>query len=154
MIVAYNLRAASLPVLLFFTYLVSGTINHMMTLAVHELSHNLGFKTRWMNRYLAIFANIPMGIPAAVQFKRYHLEHHKYQGEDMVDVDIPTAAESRLFQSRAGKCLWMFLQPAFYALRPLVTNPKAPGKWEFLNAAVIVAANAAVYHYAGVRDMT
>lgn len=45
--VAYNMRGVqSWGVLLFFTYLVSGTINHMMTLAVHELSHNLGFKTR------------------------------------------------------------------------------------------------------------
>ena len=58
-----------------------------------------------------------MGIPAAIQFKRYHLEHHKYQGEDHVDVDIPTELEGRLFQSRPGKLLWMFLQPAFYALR-------------------------------------
>ena len=48
--VAYNVRNASWGVLLFFTYLVSGTINHMMTLAVHELSHNLGFKTRQYNR--------------------------------------------------------------------------------------------------------
>ena len=44
----------------------------------------------------------------------------------------------------------MFLQPVFYALRPLVTNPKLPGKWEFINAAVIIAADAAVYHYCGV----
>lgn len=148
--VAYNMRGVqSWGVLLFFTYLVSGTINHMMTLAVHELSHNLGFKTRHYNRYLAILANIPMGIPAAIQFKRYHLEHHKYQGEDMVDVDIPTDIEGKLFKSRPGKFLWMFLQPAFYALRPLFTNPKAPGKWEFINAGVIVACDYAVYSYAG-----
>lgn len=104
---------------------------------------------RHYNRYLAILANIPMGIPAAIQFKRYHLEHHKYQGEDRVDVDIPTDIEGKLFKSRPGKFLWMFLQPAFYALRPLFTNPKAPGKWEFINAGVIIACDYAVYSYAG-----
>merc|ERR1712194_952139 len=74
----------------FCCYTLSGSINHMMTLAMHELSHNLGARGVTPNRFLAIFANLPMGIPAAASFKRYHMEHHKFQGEDVVDVDIPT----------------------------------------------------------------
>ena len=146
---AYQLREASFGVLLFFTYVVSGTLNHMMTLAGHELSHNLGFKGRLANRLLAIVSNIPMGVPSAVSFKRYHMEHHRYQGEDVVDVDIPSDVEVWLFSSRPGKVLWMFLQPFFYALRPLVINPKMPGKWEHINLAVVAATNFMVYQMAG-----
>jgi len=145
----WNIRNANWPVLLFFTYMVSGTINHMMTLAIHELSHNLGFHRREWNRYLAILANIPMGIPAAVSFKRYHLEHHRYQGEDHVDTDIPTKAEGWLFASRPGKFVWLLMQPAFYALRPLLTNPKTPAKWEYINAAFVLGADALAYHFCG-----
>ena len=58
---------------LFCCYTLSGSINHMMTLAMHELSHNLGAGGVTSNRLLAIFANLPMGIPAAASFKRYHM---------------------------------------------------------------------------------
>lgn len=150
MAMAYNLRNVSWPILLLFTYVVSGTVNGMMTLAAHELAHNLGFKSLLANRLLAITANIPMGVPAAVSFKRYHLEHHKYQGEDVVDVDIPTPAEAKLFGSGpVGKAIWVFLQWAFYAGRPLIINPKTPGKWEYINALVVFSTNALVWNYCG-----
>lgn len=155
MVIAYNLRNVSFGVLLLFTYFVSGTLNHMMTLALHELSHNLGFapSNRSYNRYLAIFGNIQMGIPAAVSFKRYHLEHHKYQGEDIVDVDIPSEFEGWFFKSRPGKFAWILLQPLFYSLRPLVVNPKVPGKWEYINFAVVLASDALVYNYCGLNGI-
>ena len=50
----------------------------MMTLAMHELSHNLGAGGVSANRLLAIFANLPMGIPAAASFKRYHMGENKF----------------------------------------------------------------------------
>lgn len=150
-IIAYNLRNVSFPVLLLFTYFVSGSINHMMTLAIHELAHNLGFspKYRSFNRYLAIFGNFSMGIPAAVSFKRYHLEHHKYQGEDDVDMDIPSEFEGWFFTTRPTKAIWVMLQPFFYSLRPLAIKPKQPGMWEYINFAAVGLSNAAVYYYCG-----
>jgi sphingolipid delta-4 desaturase len=49
--------------------------------------------------------------------------------------------------------LWLLLQPAFYSLRPLITNPKAPGKWEYINIAVIVMSDALVYHFCGLNGL-
>ena len=60
-------------------YVVGATANHSLFLAIHELSHNLGFKTVSNNKLLAMAANLPIGIPYCITFKPYHMEHHRYQ---------------------------------------------------------------------------
>lgn len=137
----------------FFCYTLSGSINHMMTLAMHEISHNLGAKKVLHNRLLAIFANLPMGVPAAASFKRYHLEHHRYQGEDIVDVDIPTNWEGWFFDSSLKKMLWVLLQPAFYSLRPMFVNPKDPSKWEFINIAITIVFDSVIVYFYGIGGL-
>eukprot|EP00560_Eucampia_antarctica_P006238 CAMPEP_0197827394 /NCGR_PEP_ID=MMETSP1437-20131217/4186_1 /TAXON_ID=49252 ORGANISM="Eucampia antarctica, Strain CCMP1452" /NCGR_SAMPLE_ID=MMETSP1437 /ASSEMBLY_ACC=CAM_ASM_001096 /LENGTH=363 /DNA_ID=CAMNT_0043428223 /DNA_START=60 /DNA_END=1151 /DNA_ORIENTATION=+ len=144
------LRGAPWYTWLFCCYTLSGSINHMMTLAMHELSHSLGAKSVLANRLLGIFANLPMGIPASASFKRYHMEHHKFQGEEVIDVDCPTAIEGWFFDSAPKKVLWCLLQPAFYALRPLYINPKKPGKWEFINIACTVVFDAIIVYFYGI----
>lgn len=58
-------------------YLVGGTANQNTFLAVHEITHNLAFRGVRANRLFAIFANLPIGVPFAMMFKKYHIEHHK-----------------------------------------------------------------------------
>jgi len=137
----------------FCCYTLSGSINHMMTLAMHELSHNLGAKSIVANRFLGIFANLSMGVPASASFKRYHMEHHKFQGEDIIDVDIPTAMEGWFFKSTPRKVLWCLLQPAFYSLRPMIVNPKKPTKWEFINYACTIAFDAIIVYFYGIGGL-
>jgi fatty acid desaturase len=60
-------------------YVVGATANHSLFLAIHELSHNLGFKSVAYNKMLAMVANLPIGIPYCITFKPYHMEHHRYQ---------------------------------------------------------------------------
>jgi sphingolipid delta-4 desaturase len=125
---------------------------------MHEIAHNLAFKGTSVfglacNRILSLVANLPLGIPAAISFRKYHLEHHRYQGHDVVDVDVPCEWEGWFFQSPARKFLWCLLQPAFYALRPLLTNPKPMLALEALNIAVQVLFDAVVVHFFGLKGL-
>ena len=139
---------------LFMTYTLSGTINHSLTLAMHEAAHSLCSKDRVTNRIIGIFANLTMGIPASASFRRYHLEHHRYQGEDLIDVDIPHPMEGVIFSnSTPMKFVWCLLQPAFYSLRPVFTNPKKPGKWEFLNIAAVIAFDLTIGYFFGLEGV-
>lgn len=57
--------------------------------------------------------------------------------------------EGVLFKSRPGKLLWLLLQPAFYSLRPLITNPKNPGPWEFINIGLIFSTDFLCFNFCG-----
>jgi sphingolipid 4-desaturase/C4-monooxygenase len=50
-------------------YVVGATANQNLFLAIHEISHNLAFKSGIANRLLAVFANLPIGIPYSASFR-------------------------------------------------------------------------------------
>jgi len=43
---------------------LGGLLAQSLTLAMHELSHNLAFRQPILNKALGIFVNLPMGLPA------------------------------------------------------------------------------------------
>ncbi|XP_061914982.1 sphingolipid delta(4)-desaturase DES1 [Entelurus aequoreus] len=140
---------------LFWTYAFSSCINHSMTLAIHEISHNTAFGNNkaLRNRYFAMFANLPIGLPYSASFKRYHLDHHRYLGGDGVDVDIPTDFEGWFFCTRFRKFIWIILQPLFYAIRPLCINPKPISQLEVTNVAVQLIFDILLYRVWGVKPI-
>lgn len=52
-------------------YIIGATANQNLFLAIHEISHNLAYRTPWMNRAIAIFANLPIGVPYSASFRVY-----------------------------------------------------------------------------------
>ncbi|KXS12861.1 hypothetical protein M427DRAFT_59173 [Gonapodya prolifera JEL478] len=102
------------------TYAVGGTASASLVLAVHEVTHFLALKSPLHNKILALVANIPIVFPFCVEFKKYHMDHHRFQGVDGVDGDVPTAIEARLLDSYPGKLFFLTFQIIFYALRPLI----------------------------------
>jgi sphingolipid delta-4 desaturase len=130
-------------------YFVGAPIVQALFLAVHEISHNLAFKKYTHNKLFGIFTNIPMVLPFFVAFKFYHQEHHKYQGIDGVDTDLPTRFEARLLSNKLGKLFFMFNQTWFYAFRPLFVRPQPFTPWHGLNGAVQIGFIAATVQLFG-----
>jgi len=155
--IAYLMRDASWWILLPCAYIIGGTVNHSLQLAVHELSHDLCWSGKYKditNRLTAIMANLPTGIPSGQTFKPYHMDHHQYQGVDGVDTDIPHAIELNWVTNTIGKIVWILAQPLCYALRPMLIKPKPFRFWEGLNWTVQMSFNAAIIYFFGIRSFT
>lgn len=132
------MQEASWPVYLATAYVVGATITQALFLGIHELAHNLGAKRPEVNRLIAMVANLPIVFPYCITFKQYHIDHHKMQGLDGIDTDIPSRLEATLFRGPLGKLVWCALQIVFYALRPMMIKAQTPTAMHALNIVVQV----------------
>jgi len=147
------------PAYLFVIYAVGATANHSLFLAIHELSHNLGAKSSAGNKIIAMMANFPIGIAYCITFKPFHMEHHRYQGHDGRDTDIPTYLEGYVVTDTAfgyvdhtcRKAFFMFCQIFAYALRPMLVKPDMVlyDQWLFLNWVVQLTFDFAMMYMCG-----
>ena len=143
----------SWPAYLFVAYVFGATITQALFLAIHELAHNLFFKSPQANRYFAMIANWPIGIPYAMSFRYYHLEHHKYQGVDGIDTDIPSVFEARLIRGPLSKTVWACCQILTYALRPMFIKAQDVNRYTLLNWVSQIAFDLAVLRLWGYRPL-
>ncbi|RKF82911.1 Sphingolipid delta-desaturase [Golovinomyces cichoracearum] len=119
---AYALKSTTFFSWKFFltAYVVGATANQNLFLGIHEISHNLAFRSTKANRALAVFANLPIGLPYSASFRPYHLTHHKSLGVDGLDTDLPTSFELLFLDSVLGKAFFATFQILFYAIRPVL----------------------------------
>ncbi|XP_065833313.1 sphingolipid delta(4)-desaturase DES1-like [Oscarella lobularis] len=137
-------------------YWFGGVINLSMMLAIHDIAHNTAFGQRrfFANRLFGIFANLPIIVPFASSFKRYHIEHHRYLGIERVDPDLPTRMEARFFTSTTRKVLWLICQPLLYPIRPLCVRSKRLTHLEYANMVIQFIFNFWVLLFCGVKAFT
>ncbi len=89
-------------------YIVGATIDHALWALIHEYCHNLVLRSRVANRLLALVANIPLVVPGAMSFFKYHMLHHRHLGEMEYDCGVPGPTEARLIgHSSWKKALWI-----------------------------------------------
>jgi sphingolipid delta-4 desaturase len=80
LVLSYYQQFWSWPLFIIVAWVVGGTASQALLLMAHEVSHNLIFQSIRANDFFGIFCNIGNGFPSATMFKRYHIEHHQFQG--------------------------------------------------------------------------
>ena len=134
-------------------YVVGATTTQALFLAIHEIAHNLAFRSFRANRYFAMVANLAIPLPYSMTFRGYHLEHHRDQGLDGVDTDLPTALEGVLLSSRPGKLFFAIFQILFYALRPGIVRAQSWGWYHFVQLLTSATFNTLVYKQFGMAPI-
>ena len=153
-ILCWVVKDVSWLTLFFMAYCLGGTFNHSLGSALHEMGHNLAFghgKRSWMNRVLSLLVNLPMGVPIAISYKKYHSDHHRYLGEERQDVDIPTRLESWLFKRPVTKMVWLISHPLIYSVRPFCKSPKPVLGWEVVNLVTQVLFDLVIFRLLGIK---
>ena len=132
-------------------YFVGAFLVHALFVMVHECSHNLIFKQKYLNTLAGIFANSAMFFPSSVSFQRYHLKHHAHQGIHELDADLPSNNEAKVANNTfIGKAMWLLFYPIVQTLRlPRMREVKHLDKWVLLNFVIVVGADVAVWFLLG-----
>jgi len=149
--IAYLLRESSYLLIFIVGYIYGGFAGHAMFLGAHEISHNLLFQSAVLNDLFGVFIDLATIIPHFSMFKKYHADHHHYQGSVSGDADIPMAFEGKYFNTPITKTIWLFLQPLFYAIRPLVLLPKPIDFFDIFNISACFIANVIFYNFFGMK---
>ncbi|WP_437510268.1 fatty acid desaturase [Sorangium sp. So ce1099] len=111
-------------------------LSHWCAMAIHEAAHDLAARRVRSNKLLALIANLPMVLPVAMSFRRYHLAHHALLGVAGEDTDLPRLLEVRLIGAgRARKLLWLFFYVVAYLGRA-ARFAKLPSRDEWINLAI------------------
>ncbi|KAG2352995.1 fatty acid desaturase-domain-containing protein [Suillus spraguei] len=105
------------------------------------------------NKALAVFANLPIGVPYFAAFKKYHIEHHKHLGEDGIDTTLPTNFELLCLNNVLGKTFFATFQIFFYALRPGFVRMQTPTRWHLYNVIVQLLFNYVLVRTFGIRPL-
>ncbi|HEY8431959.1 MAG TPA: fatty acid desaturase [Sandaracinaceae bacterium] len=101
-------------------WVFGAVIAHALGVSIHELAHDLVFERRWMNRAYSIFANLPLGFPAAIDFRDKHLRHHRWLGDTRgEDTQAPTPVQERFAgTSWWRRALWLTFGPLVFHGKP------------------------------------
>jgi sphingolipid delta-4 desaturase len=136
---AIFLRDSSVWMIIAVGYFVGALANHAMWVMIHECSHNLVFRSSSANNLMNIIANLPIVFPSGISFKKYHLWHHRYQGELYGDADLAAPGEARwVGASPWRKTLWLF---SFFIIEGIIRPMRINGvklwcRWTILNTVV------------------
>ena len=150
-LIAYVVSDMAWWVMLIAAYFIGAFANHSLFVLIHECAHNLIFKSRVANLWAGIICDLPNAFPSSVQFRKYHLKHHAFQGNYDLDADLPSRWEARLVGNNPVlKTLWLLFFPLFQGLRPpRLKEIQFNNKWAYINLFTVLAFDILVLFFWG-----
>lgn len=109
-----------MPLKLFLNCCIGCWVTTALMMHAHEAAHGLVFGPNhiWKNRLYGLFVNLGIGMPFYSYFKKFHKKHHKFIGDEVLDIEYPTEFEAYIFPNTPfGKYLYFLCQPFIYACR-------------------------------------
>lgn len=152
--IALTFAAGSLPWAWVFVlaYGVGAFPAHALGVLVHEAGHSLVFRSSSANKILAIVANVPLGAPAAIEFRAQHALHHKFLGEaDARDTQAPTRHEARIVHGAFAKLVSFTFGRFYFKSRP--SNHVVVDRFMIANWIVCLAYGALVLSVGGLKAL-
>ena len=132
-------------------YLFGAFADHALWTLIHDCTHNLVFRCSRNNALLQMLANLPIVFPAAISFRKYHMLHHRFQGDLELDADLASPAEARFVgNSSWRKALWFLSFFAWQSARVLrLKRIRMWDRWYVANLVVQIVFVAALWATAG-----
>ncbi|MGB4958726.1 MAG: fatty acid desaturase [Saprospiraceae bacterium] len=140
-------------VALVVAYIIGAFANHALFTLIHECTHNMVFKSRTANLWAGILCDLPNVLPSSVQFRKYHLKHHAFQGHYDIDADIPSVWEAKLIgNSFIGKAIWLLLFPVFQLTRPpRLREIQFNSVWVWIDLLVVIGFDVLLFYFFGIN---
>ncbi len=140
----------SWPAVLLLAYVVGAFPAHAIGMLIHEAGHNLVFRKTWANKLVAVLANIPLGAPAALDFRVQHGLHHRHLGDvDGKDTQAPTRREAEVVHSPLVKLASFTFGRFYFRARP--ANHVRFDGWKTLNWVLCIVYGGVVLYFFGVK---
>lgn len=149
--VGYALTGEPWWAILLVAYFFGAFVNHALFVQTHEACHNLIFKAPWKNKVMGLVCDFALVTPSALSFRKYHLMHHKYLGDAVLDPDVTSDREAKLVgNGRLKKALWIAFFSVSQALRPMkIKQVKMMDGWIAANFASQAAAVTLILYLLG-----
>jgi len=136
---------------LIIAWCVGAFASHCMYVIIHEATHNLIFRSKFLNKVAGVAADLTNTFPGALAFRVYHLKHHAHMGEHDWDGDLPLPWEARLVKNSSWrKIIWMFLFPFMQVTRSMFTKKvKTINTWVVINLVAVVLFDIFIIYFFG-----
>ncbi len=134
-------------------YFIGGTMTHICGALLHEATHDLMHENHLVNKVMLFLGNIIIPVPVGASFRRYHREHHTYQGVEGLDPDLPLKFEIALIKGNAWKkFIFLAIYPFMYLIRGAAFG-KLPSKLEIYNFIFTLAVDAFLAYIWGFKSV-
>ncbi len=149
------LRGSSWVLIIGTAYLFGAFVSHGLMVLVHDATHYLISKHRWVNRLSIYFANLPGILPYAESFRIFHMQHHAKLGDPIEDLDVPGARENDwLKKSPLHRAFWITFYFLFISSRIFrLSESKTGHSGIFINILVQIFFSMAVAHFLGLHAL-